>query len=114
VLEIILHDTILFPEGGGQPSDIGHIIATSGRQTYKVTEVKRAGGHAIHYVRMMNADDDMLILSPGAEVVVKLGEDGFNRRYDHVSHHTCELADLISRSMADDVAHISASPFCAT
>jgi misacylated tRNA(Ala) deacylase len=93
VLEVILHDTVLFPEGGGQPSDIGHITATSNGQTYDVTEVKRAGGHAIHYVRMINADSDMLALSPGTEVGVKLGDDGFNRRYDHVSHHACELAN---------------------
>lgn len=92
VLEVILHDTVLFPEGGGQPSDIGYITATCNGQIYNVTEVKRAGGHAIHYVRVINADSDVLALSPGAEVGVKLGDDGFNRRYDHVSHHVCELA----------------------
>ena len=112
VLEVILHDTVLFPEGGGQPFDIGHITATSNGQTYDVTEVMRAGGHAIHYVRMVNANSDVLALSPGAEVRVKLGDDGFNRRYDHVSHHACELANSISRPMADDIAHIPASSFC--
>jgi len=92
VLEVILHDTVLFPEGGGQPSDIGHMVATSNGQTYEVTQVKRAGGHAIHYIRIVNKDSDVLALTPGAEVAVKLGDDGFNRRYDHVSHHTDGLA----------------------
>jgi misacylated tRNA(Ala) deacylase len=84
VLEVILHDTVIFPEGGGQPSDIGHITATSNGQTYDVTQVRRAGGHAVHYVRIMDPEEDVLAFSPGAEVSVKLGDDGFNRRYDHV------------------------------
>ena len=86
-MEVILHDTVIFPEGGGQPSDIGHIIATSNGQTYEVMQVKRAGGHAVHYVRVKDADTDVLALSLGAEVTVNLGQDGFNRRYDHVGNH---------------------------
>ena len=84
MLEVILHDTVIFPEGGGQPSDIGY-IHTNG-QTYEVRQVKRAGGHAVHYVSVKNAELDVLELSPGAGVTVNLGQDGFNRRYDHVSN----------------------------
>ena len=93
VLEVILHDTVIFPEGGGQPSDIGHIHSNG--QTYEVRQVKRAGGHAVHYVSVKNAELDVLELSPGAGVTVNLGQDGFNRRYDHVSD---PLVTLVSSS----------------
>jgi misacylated tRNA(Ala) deacylase len=115
VLEVILHDTVLFPEGGGQPSDIGH-IATSNGQTYEVMQVKRAGGHAVHYVCSKNVDTDVLALSFGTEITVNLGQDGFNRRYDHVSDHltTRRLAVQTSYSRADDNAYLSTPAFCAT
>lgn len=83
MLEVVLHDTVLFPEGGGQPTDIGQI--TSSGVTFEVTQVKRVGGHALHYVRAQNIDNDVLSFYPGTEVNVHLGQDGYNRRYDHVS-----------------------------
>ena len=45
LLEVILHDTILFPEGGGQPNDIGIITSADG-ELWDVVDVKRRGGHA--------------------------------------------------------------------
>lgn len=83
MLELSLHDTPLFPEGGGQPSDIGQIIASNG-DAYDVTQVNRVGGQAIHYVRVKNAESDLLAFPIGGKVTVRLGQDGFNRRYDHV------------------------------
>jgi len=95
MLEVILHDTIIFPEGGGQPSDIGHITSMSNGDTYDVTQVKRVGGHAVHYVRVKNAENDVLAFCPGAEVSVNLGEDGLNRRYDHVGNHNVPYSRAI-------------------
>lgn len=80
VVEVILQDTILFPEGGGQPSDIGFMEFTS-TNVWHVLEVKRHGHHAVHYVKGGK------ILPPGSIVKVYLGEEGFRRRYDHV----CQL-----------------------
>jgi len=82
-LEVILHDTVIFPEGGGQPSDTGVINTADGR-TWTVTQAKRHGGHAIHYVRAENTEDNALSFSPGEKVTVTLGEADFDRRYDHV------------------------------
>lgn len=115
VLEVILHDTVIFPEGGGQPSDIGYLTVMSNEQTYEVIQVKRTGGHAIHYVRIKNAENDMLAFSLGAEVTVNLGQEGFDRRYDHVSDdlRTERLAVQIPHLMTDDNAHIPTSPLCA-
>lgn len=86
VLHVVLHDTILFPEGGGQPSDIG-VINTADDRSWQVLEVKRVGGQAIHSVRLTsdtNSEDAVKAFSAGAEVAVSLGEDGFKRRLDHV------------------------------
>lgn len=85
MLEVILHDTVIFPEGGGQPSDVGHIMSAVNGEVYEVVQAKRVGGHAVHYLRAKTAGDDVLTFHAGAEVRVNLGEDGFSRRYDHVS-----------------------------
>ncbi|KAL7282265.1 hypothetical protein ACG7TL_003734 [Trametes sanguinea] len=92
LLEIILHDTIIFPEGGGQPSDIGTLTSSDG-ELWDVVEAKRHGGHAVHYVRLrqeQNVDDALRLFSPGAVVGVSLGEQGFKRRLDHMCMHTSQ------------------------
>lgn len=88
-LEVVLHDTVIFPEGGGQPSDTG-IIKTADGRTWMVTEAKRHGGHAVHYVRADQAEDGLTSLTPGTNVTVALGELDFDRRYDHMSMHTSQ------------------------
>ncbi|KAF5388254.1 hypothetical protein D9615_000369 [Tricholomella constricta] len=92
LLEVILHDTVIFPEGGGQPTDTG-IITTKANDTYwEVIQAKRHGGHAVHYVRVKDGDVDkaLLAFSPGESVTVALGQNGFDRRYDHMSMHTSQ------------------------
>ncbi|OBZ77133.1 Alanyl-tRNA editing protein Aarsd1 [Grifola frondosa] len=78
LLEVVLHDTILFPEGGGQPSDIG-TLTSADDQLWDVVEVKRhERQHALQF------------LIPGMYTIVQLGEDGFKRRYDHMCMHTSQ------------------------
>lgn len=83
-LEVILHDTIVFPEGGGQPSDTG-LIQTADERVWKVLQAKRHGGHAVHYVQVEDAQVDILQFAIGTQVLVKLGDADWDRRYDHVS-----------------------------
>ena len=86
LVEVILHDTIIFPEGGGQPSDCGILTSADG-ELWDVVEAKRHGGHAVHYVRLKPAqtvDQALKVFSPGALVGVALGEEGSKRRLDHV------------------------------
>lgn len=86
LLEVILHDTIIFPEGGGQPSDVG-ILTSSDGELWDVVEAKRIGGHAVHYVRLkpeQNVEHALQVFSPGALVGASLGEEGHKRRLDHV------------------------------
>jgi misacylated tRNA(Ala) deacylase len=85
LLGVVLHDTIIFPEGGGQPTDTGIITTISNGTEWEVVQAKRQGGHAVHYVRVLNnIDAAILAFSPGERVTVSLGEHGWNRRYDHV------------------------------
>lgn len=87
VLQVILHDTIIFPEGGGQPSDVG-FLSVGSDTTLEVFGAERVGGRAVHYIRFPTPDElqkAQLLLSTGANVVVTLGDNGYQRRLDHVS-----------------------------
>lgn len=74
--EVELQDTILFPEGGGQPSDKGEIIDENG-QAIAVNYVKREGLIAKHLVDKP--------LSVGSKVEVRLD---WSTRLDHMQQHT--------------------------
>ncbi|EPT03626.1 hypothetical protein FOMPIDRAFT_1040376 [Fomitopsis schrenkii] len=91
LIEVILHDTVIFPEGGGQPSDVGVLTSADG-ELWDVIEVKRHGGHAVHYVRSKDQSPDSALraFSPGAKVGVALGEQGWTRRLDHMCMHTSQ------------------------
>ncbi|KAJ7095338.1 ThrRS/AlaRS common domain-containing protein [Mycena belliarum] len=90
-LEVCLTDTVIFPEGGGQPSDTG-IIHTLDGTVWAVLQAKRHGDKAIHFVRVHDGDIDgaLLAFAPGAKVKVELDQAGFARRQDHMSLHTSQ------------------------
>ena len=104
MLQIILHDTIIFPEGGGHPSYIGFIVTSNG-DLWEVKEVKRVRGHAIHFVQLrsdVDVEAALKLFSPGVEVTVSLGEEGFKRRLDHV----CVFFWFLHFSMLELFIHI--------
>uniref|UniRef100_A0AAR2M176 Alanyl-tRNA synthetase domain containing 1 n=1 Tax=Pygocentrus nattereri TaxID=42514 RepID=A0AAR2M176_PYGNA len=68
---VILKDTILFPEGGGQPDDHGTI------ENIPVLRVTRQGPEAVHFVRSP--------LEESQEVQLKLD---WERRFDHMQQHS--------------------------
>uniref|UniRef100_A0A0C9R2Z1 Putative alanyl-trna editing protein aarsd1-b n=1 Tax=Amblyomma americanum TaxID=6943 RepID=A0A0C9R2Z1_AMBAM len=69
--EIIFDDTVLFPEGGGQPDDRGLV------GDVPVLRVFRKDGKAVHIVESP--------IAVGAEVEMKVD---WNRRYDHMQQHS--------------------------
>ncbi|KYO46463.1 putative protein PTGES3L isoform X1 [Alligator mississippiensis] len=78
-----LQDTILFPEGGGQPDDRGLI------EDIPVLRVTRQGAEALHFIQTP--------LEPGSEVLLSLDWD---RRFDHMQQHSGQhlitaIADLM-------------------
>lgn len=66
----VLDDTVLYPEGGGQPSDRGFLGDVA------VLDVQKAGG-AVHHV----------LAAPVAEGPVRVRLD-WARRFDHMQQHT--------------------------
>jgi len=97
----------VFPEGGGQPSDTG-LIQIADERVWKVLEAKRHGGHAVHYVQADDTEVDILQFAVGTQVLVKLGDADWDRRYDHVSVYSSVL-DLIvvNRSLTQMTMHTS-------
>lgn len=92
VLQVILHDTIIFPEGGGQPSDVG-FLSVGSDTAFEVFESKRVGGHAVHSIRFQTLEELQKVqplLSAGTRVVVALGDSGHQRRLDHMTLHTSQ------------------------
>ncbi|CUG86550.1 tRNA synthetase, putative [Bodo saltans] len=71
--EVILSDTVLFPEGGGQPCDLGNI------NEVQVTNVQRRGDTCVHTTAGP--------LAVGSEVRVVVD---WPRRVDHMQHHTAQ------------------------
>ncbi|KAI7875851.1 ThrRS/AlaRS common domain-containing protein [Lichtheimia hyalospora FSU 10163] len=69
--EIKLHDTVLFPEGGGQPFDTGFI------DDIPVHNVQRQGIEHVHYTKAP--------VAAGNQVTVKVNWD---RRWDHMQQHS--------------------------
>lgn len=67
---VLLKDTILYPEGGGQPSDRGRLNEAV------VLAVRRVGAELRHYV------DAPLDLAPACL------ELDWSRRFDHMQQHT--------------------------
>jgi alanyl-tRNA synthetase len=71
---VTLADTILYPEGGGQPADHGWI------EDVQVHDVQTERGRTVHHVASLET------LSPGP-VTVRLD---WQRRWDHMQQHTAQ------------------------
>ncbi|KAJ1961732.1 hypothetical protein GGI12_003082 [Dipsacomyces acuminosporus] len=69
--EVELEDTVIFPEGGGQPSDVGTIDGI------EVVRAKREGLRAVHYA--------VVPVEAGKRVRVAVD---FARRLDHMQQHS--------------------------
>ncbi len=76
-----LSDTVLYPEGGGQPADHGWLAAVP------VVDVQRRGGEVLHY-----------LAEPVALGPARLRLD-WARRFDHMQQHTGQ--HLLSAIAAD-------------
>ena len=74
-----LADSVLFPEGGGQPTDHGSIIPLSDKKAepIAITSIQRHGLQCIHF--------SPAPLAPGTKVKQTVD---FTRRWDHMQQHT--------------------------
>lgn len=79
----VLESTFFYPTGGGQPADLGLLRRPSDGATWKVTDVQRSGGSALH--RLARPPLGAAPLGPGLLVE---GEIDWERRYRHMRLHT--------------------------
>lgn len=80
VYQVEFEDTILFPEGGGQPSDSGYlkvIESSDGEDHIPISYVSRTGLHAKHHIGTF--------IEPGTKV--ELAVDA-SKRIDYMQQHT--------------------------
>lgn len=82
---LVMDQTVFFPEGGGQPCDLGTIDG------YAVTEVYEREGIVCHVLSCLGASDrekDLLVyFAPGREVQAEIQWD---RRFRHMQRHCGE------------------------
>ncbi|KDQ16355.1 hypothetical protein BOTBODRAFT_173246 [Botryobasidium botryosum FD-172 SS1] len=89
--ELEFEDTVLFPEGGGQPCDYGTAkLLNHDSPEIKITNVFRRNLDAIHITSFPSADagaTDLASLGwvPGQKVILQLD---WARRRDHMQQHT--------------------------
>ncbi len=90
---VLLKDTVIFPEGGGQPSDMGVLTVGEGADqlALPVTSAVRRNLDAVHIVEVRGKRAKELapkLLSAGKPVLVLLDAAGALRRQDHMQQHT--------------------------
>lgn len=86
--ELVLEDTVLFPEGGGQPWDTGVLTvadANGGAHAFAVEGVVRRGLEAVHVVRVPPSSAVDLSSIAGQDATVTVD---WERRTDHMATHT--------------------------
>uniref|UniRef100_A0A182PS50 Alanyl-transfer RNA synthetases family profile domain-containing protein n=1 Tax=Anopheles epiroticus TaxID=199890 RepID=A0A182PS50_9DIPT len=74
---VIFEDTILFPEGGGQPTDHGTVAER------EVKSVVRKGPAAIHFVADDGSGNQPFVV--GDQVIQRID---WSRRFDHMQQHS--------------------------
>jgi misacylated tRNA(Ala) deacylase len=73
---VVLDRTAFYPGGGGQPADLGVLVA--GDETWHVTKIKRVNGRPVHF----------LDRQPPAVGTVVSGHIDWERRYQLMRTHT--------------------------
>jgi misacylated tRNA(Ala) deacylase len=92
--EVLLDRTAFYPEGGGQPSDVGKLVSKSGG-SWIVTGVSKSDDGILHRVEGP--------LPPAGEILH--GEVDWDRRYAHMRYHTCLhiLSGVVYRRFGSDI-----------
>jgi alanyl-tRNA synthetase len=80
---VILDQTLFYPEGGGQPAD--HGLIRKGSKAFRVVDVQSAGKVVLHKIAEEERAAAAAEISPGDSIE---GEIDMNRRLAHARHHT--------------------------
>lgn len=80
---VVLDQTLFYPEGGGQPGDRG--LIRKGEKAFRVSDVQSAGRVILHRIADEAAEAAAAEIRPGDSVE---GEVDMGRRLAHARHHT--------------------------
>lgn len=80
---VILDQTLFYPEGGGQPAD--HGLIRKGSKTFRVVDVLSAGKVVLHKIAEEESAEAAAEIRPGDSIE---GEIDMTRRLAHARHHT--------------------------
>jgi alanyl-tRNA synthetase len=80
---VILDQTLFYPEGGGQPADLG--LIRKGSKAFRVVDVQSAGKVVLHRIAEEEAGAAVAEIRPGDAIE---GEVDMGRRTAHARHHT--------------------------
>lgn len=109
---VILQDTVLFPEGGGQPSDQGWISLhfLEGKPRFKVIDVRRNEEKVVVHKVVTPADVQLSSLitnkmSEGGETDASIELD-WERRFDHMQQHSAQhlISAIAERELGWDTS----------
>ncbi|KAG0605519.1 hypothetical protein M758_9G065400 [Ceratodon purpureus] len=94
---VVLDQTILYPQGGGQPFDTGFIEALDGPIKFRVTDVRAKSGVVYHYGNYdENTQTKVASYKPGDGV--KIVVDGTRRTLNSRLHSAGHLLDACMRN----------------
>lgn len=80
---VILDQTLFYPEGGGQPAD--HGLIRKGSKTFRVADVQSVGKVVLHKIADEESAAAAAEIRPGDSIE---GEIDMTRRLAHARHHT--------------------------
>ncbi|MGC9515186.1 alanine--tRNA ligase [Methanocrinis sp.] len=80
---VILDQTLFYPEGGGQPGD--HGLIRKGSKAFRVVDVTSAGAVVLHRIAEEESAEAAAEIVPGDSIE---GEIDMTRRLAHARHHT--------------------------
>lgn len=85
MIKVWLDQTLFYPEGGGQPCDVGFLKVSGLGVSFPVTRVNEEDNDIVHYVYCPSDELDSLLVLNGNEVCAKID---WQRRFDHMQQHT--------------------------
>ena len=98
---LILDRTLFYPQGGGQPSDLGQILIK--HLTFNITFVSFNNGLVHHYYSIENADVTTLNLDDLIDAQVDLKIDSSRRINNAKSHTSGHLLASIVEKLAPEI-----------
>ena len=79
---VVLDQTVFYPEGGGQPGDIGSLLLADGSQLNVINTIKQPDGDGILHV----LEEGTALPAVGTELSCEID---WERRYKHMRLHSC-------------------------